>query len=411
MADLTGANDTSFTATPLGNLGYVGSAAGTGTADRLSIEDSTQIIERVSLFGVTRGDDPLDNFVFNPSGLTSVTVTFSTGSSGFFADLIGVAPTSGVTAVNGAAIATRYGGYDARSDAEQVEIIDETAENSLEELRAGGVDVEADMSGTDWSKGQTVASAEWLLDGNPVIFEVSGVLVGPDMGGASTGAYHFDEITYSITITPSGRNFFDGNAQHLLFQNAPQVAQTHTGGDGIDYYVLDGSRSQFTLQSWEGDTLTVARSGNSAFPDILESIERIQLTDGFLAFDTDGNAGQVYRLYQAAFDRDPDVAGLGFWIETFDRDVIDLVGIAGEFLISEEFKVRFGTEQTLDDDAYLTLLYNNVLDRDPDQAGFDFWSGHQANGLGRAEMLHYFSESAENYANVAGEIADGIFYV
>ena len=34
-----------------------------------------------------------------------------------------------------------------------------------------------------------------------------------------------------------------------------------------------------------------------------------------LALDINGTAGQVYRLYQAAFDRKPDLVGLGYWIE------------------------------------------------------------------------------------------------
>ena len=78
---------------------------------------------------------------------------------------------------------------------------------------------------------------------------------------------------------------------------------------------------------------------------------------------------------------------------------------------SEEFATQYGDPTTLSDLAFLTLLYENVLDRVPDQAGFDFWSNQQDAGLSRAEMLQYFSESTENYQNVAGEIADGIWYV
>ena len=61
--------------------------------------------------------------------------------------------------------------------------------------------------------------------------------------------------------------------------------------------------------------------------------------------------------------------------------------------------------------AFLTLLYANVLDRTPDDAGFAFWEQEQAQGLSRAEMLQYFSESDENFANVAAEIDAGIFYL
>ena len=58
----------------------------------------------------------------------------------------------------------------------------------------------------------------------------------------------------------------------------------------------------------------------------------------------------------------------------------------------------------------MTKLYNNVLDRNPDQAGFDFWLGALANGATREDILVNFSESKENIANVADLIANGIQY-
>ena len=66
---------------------------------------------------------------------------------------------------------------------------------------------------------------------------------------------------------------------------------------------------------------------------------------------------------------------------------------------------------SLSDQAFLTLLYNNVLDRDPDQAGYDFWAAEQEKGISRAETIQYFSESAENISNTTAAIDDGIWYV
>ncbi|MFZ6778033.1 DUF4214 domain-containing protein [Undibacterium sp. Ji83W] len=33
-----------------------------------------------------------------------------------------------------------------------------------------------------------------------------------------------------------------------------------------------------------------------------------------MVFGLESNAGKVYRLYQAAFNRTPDATGLGYWI-------------------------------------------------------------------------------------------------
>jgi hypothetical protein len=61
------------------------------------------------------------------------------------------------------------------------------------------------------------------------------------------------------------------------------------------------------------------------------------------------------------------------------------------------------------DSTFLTLLYQHLLDRNPDQGGFDFWMD-SLQEISKAEVLAYFSESAENKANIAGIISHGIIY-
>jgi hypothetical protein len=149
---------------------------------------------------------------------------------------------------------------------------------------------------------------------------------------------------------------------------------------------------------------------NGSSNDVLVSIERLHFDDGFLAFDTDGNAGEAYRLYQAAFDRVPDEVGLGYWIRELDRGAGDLAWVAKNFIISDEFEARYGTPESVTDENFLTLLYQNVLDRNPDQQGFNYWMDELDRGFERERVLASFSESFENQANVADAIADGIWY-
>ena len=58
----------------------------------------------------------------------------------------------------------------------------------------------------------------------------------------------------------------------------------------------------------------------------------------------------------------------------------------------------------------MRLLYNNVLDREPDAAGFAYWLKDMSNGFSNESALISFSESAENQANVIDLIAHGIEY-
>lgn len=55
--------------------------------------------------------------------------------------------------------------------------------------------------------------------------------------------------------------------------------------------------------------------------------------------------------------------------------------------------------------------YNNVLTRTPDAGGLAFWQDKLSNGgWATADVLGYFSTSAENVTNVTPLIANGISY-
>jgi hypothetical protein len=57
------------------------------------------------------------------------------------------------------------------------------------------------------------------------------------------------------------------------------------------------------------------------------------------------------------------------------------------------------------------LLYNNILDRDPDPDGLNYWVSNMRNGVDTpAAVLASFSEGFENTANVAPDITTGIYF-
>ena len=72
------------------------------------------------------------------------------------------------------------------------------------------------------------------------------------------------------------------------------------------------------------------------------------------------------------------------------------------------FKHTYGA---VDNTQFITLLYQNVLDRAPDAGGLQFHLGESTQGQSRSDMLIHFSESPENQANVIGDIQNGMVYV
>jgi hypothetical protein len=127
-----------------------------------------------------------------------------------------------------------------------------------------------------------------------------------------------------------------------------------------------------------------------------------------MAFDMDSNIGEGYRLYQAAFDRTPDLQGLNFWVNKINEGM-SLKQVASHFIDSEEFADLYGSSPT--NEEFVDLLYNNVLDRDPDAGGYNYWLTQMANGLSQEDVLIGFSESIENQLSLMGIVQDGIAYI
>lgn len=100
----------------------------------------------------------------------------------------------------------------------------------------------------------------------------------------------------------------------------------------------------------------------------------------------------VYRLFRATLDREPDLRGFEDWIEELAEGMSFLDAVSG-FVQSREFERAYGDD--LNNADFVTLLYDNVLDRAPDQAGLDAWTTQMEGGMSRAEVVAGFSQSPE----------------
>ena len=175
---------------------------------------------------------------------------------------------------------------------------------------------------------------------------------------------------------------------------------------GVDGAVLTGPHAAYTITRASGLLTIVDNSGRDGTQTVRDPF-RLDFTDLTLAFDVDGNAGQTYRLYRAAFNRTPDAGGLAYWIRSMDGG-LTLENMARDFARSNEFITLYGAAPT--HSQILTAIYRNVLQRAPDQAGAAYWLEHLANGMPIERLLVEFSESPENKTQVAAEIALGIAY-
>jgi hypothetical protein len=182
------------------------------------------------------------------------------------------------------------------------------------------------------------------------------------------------------------------------------AARTIDGGMGIDTLAIHGSSSQYTItHTATGFTIHNASQGSQW----VTNVERLMFTDGMVALDSQGDAGMAYRLYQAAFNRTPDLAGLGFQMSALDNG-LQLAQVAGNFIASPEFQSTYGN---LSNEQFVRQLYANVLHREAEVEGYAYHLNHLNNGFTRADVLVGFSESPENQAALIGVTQDGMSYL
>lgn len=247
-------------------------------------------------------------------------------------------------------------------------------------------------------------------DGNPY-------LIGVKSSGSANASHWadigllYDELTTLMRdndtlLPPVTGGQQRGTPGNDLFR-ASLSADLIDGGDGLDTVLFTLSHSRYQLLH-SGASVTVTRQAAPQDSDSLSQVERLQFTDGTLALDTAAGevAGSAYRLYQAAFARTPDSAGLAYWIARMDEG-LERLSVAQYFSQSAEFQGRYGASPTVD--ALLHGFYQNVLDRAPDAAGYAYWSDNMQQGLPASEVLAYFAESHENQIKLQGVLQQGVW--
>lgn len=108
--------------------------------------------------------------------------------------------------------------------------------------------------------------------------------------------------------------------------------------------------------------------------------------------DKESDYGKAYRLYKACLSRTPDQDGIAYWVDKI-RNGMELREVAACFIDSEEFHIKYSGASDRD---FITLIYANVLGREPDAEGYAYWIGRIVSGYPKKDLLVSFSESPEN---------------
>ena len=119
----------------------------------------------------------------------------------------------------------------------------------------------------------------------------------------------------------------------------------------------------------------------------------------------------VAEYYIAAFGRTPDQDGLNYWVGQFESGAKTLGQIRDAFTMDQniaEVAARFPADASTEE--FVTSIYVNVLGRQPDQGGLDYWTARldstAEDAIPQNELLTYMLDAAKAATNDAATLSN-----
>jgi len=179
------------------------------------------------------------------------------------------------------------------------------------------------------------------------------------------------------------------------------------GGAGIDTAVYSGTRSQYTITK-TATGFTVNGTQTQEGTDTLTNVERLQFSDGHLALDLSGNAGEVAKILGAVFGvgsvTNQQYVGIGLHYTDMGMSYADLMQLA--------INAALGANAS-NHAAVVNLLYTNVIGVAPDTATLNYFKGLLDDGTYTTASLGILAADISyntTHINLTGLAATGLAY-
>ncbi|WP_338847630.1 DUF4214 domain-containing protein [Massilia sp. W12] len=234
---------------------------------------------------------------------------------------------------------------------------------------------------------------------------------GPNLSNSALGQIINGQQIPQTGTGNSGNNFIQGSTLNNELQGMAgndtltggAGNDTIDGGAGKDVAYFMGNRADYEI-TLEGPSIwTVKANGTRGNPDgtdVVKNVELLTFADTSFSFGDDIYTAQAYRMYRAILARDGDATGLGYWARKLELGVT-LNQVAEGFIRSAEFYRLYGFD--LSNENLVRKLYHNVLQREGEAEGIQFWTNVLNENKGtKADVLVAFSESTENKAALVG---------
>lgn len=163
--------------------------------------------------------------------------------------------------------------------------------------------------------------------------------------------------------------------------------------------VLQGAHSDYVINAMADGSVQVndTVAGRDGVINTT-GVATLAFADGSGVADASNATGDIYRLYQAAFNRTADLPGLTAASNAYRAGTATLADIAQSFTSSPEFLSHY---QGLSNDAFVRALYQNVLGRPGDADGVASADRVMDAGINRGQTVVSLAGSFENVQRTA----------
>ncbi|SFM20108.1 Ig-like domain-containing protein [Rugamonas rubra] len=184
-----------------------------------------------------------------------------------------------------------------------------------------------------------------------------------------------------------------GGARQALPAAAPAGSTILHGGQGSDTASFNGASSSYDVEAHEGYLLVTAKAQPTQHALVINA-EYLAFSDLTTAVENSAQLGTIAGLYQNVLGRQADYQGMDFW-GSAAKNGASLGKIALEFISSVESRNLHATQFNGASAHDIELLYQGIFSRHSDADGLAFWTDQMAHGATLEQVAQYFLTSDE----------------
>jgi hypothetical protein len=172
------------------------------------------------------------------------------------------------------------------------------------------------------------------------------------------------------------------------------------GGFGDDSATFNGASADYTVESHDGYVVVTAKAQPNQHALVINA-ESLKFSDATVTVENRAVLDSITGLYQDVLGRQADYLGVEFWA-TAEKNGLSLGRIALDLIGSAESQAKHAMVFNGDSAHDVELLYQGIFSRASDADGLAFWVDNMAKGLTLEQVATSFLVSAESQAHKIG---------